>query len=304
MRKRYILPKMIISASYKTDIPAFYGRWFMARLEAGFCRMVNPYGGQVYEVPLTRGAVDGFVFWTRNPGPFGEALSELRRRGFPFILQLTITGYPRALESSVIERHRSIELAQTLAREFGAKRVVWRYDPILATSLTPLEWHSANFAELAQGLAGAVDEVVISFAQIYRKTRRNLDRSASGFRFAWHDPDDDAKRALARELAARAREHGMRLSLCAQPQLKGEGVGEARCIDAERLSAVAGHEIEAPTKGNRPGCLCAESRDIGDYDSCPHGCVYCYAVATRSRARRRHQAHDPAGEFLSPPACG
>src|SRR5208282_4624681 len=125
-RKRYILPKMIISASYKTDIPAFYGRWFMARLEAGFCRMVNPYGGQVYEVPLTRDAVDGFVFWTRNPGPFGEALSELRRRGFPFILQLTITGYPRALESSVIEPHRSIELAQTLAREFGAKCVVWR----------------------------------------------------------------------------------------------------------------------------------------------------------------------------------
>jgi hypothetical protein len=94
----------------------------------------------------------------------------------------------------------------------------------------------------------------------------------------------------------------MRLTLCTQPALATKGIGPARCVDAERLSDVAGRPIAAREKGNRPGCLCAESRDIGDYDSCTHGCVYCYAVASRSAAQRRRRAHDPAGEMLIPQA--
>ncbi len=292
---------MIVSASYRTDIPAFYGRWFMARLAAGFCRTVNPYGGQLLEVPLAREAVDGFVFWTRNPGPFLPALEALREQGFPFVVQLTITGYPRALDAAVIEAERAIALARRLARAYGPKAVVWRYDPIVVTSITPPAWHLANFAGLARGLEGAVDEVVVSFAQIYRKTRRNLDAAARRHGFAWHDPAEEAKRALLGELVPRAREQGMRLSLCTQPGLRAEGSEEARCIDAERLAAIAGKPIAARTKGNRPGCLCAASRDIGAYESCPHGCVYCYAVASRARARERQRAHDPAGEFLLAP---
>ncbi len=294
---------MIVSASYKTDIPAFYGRWFMARVDAGFCRMVNPYGRQVYKVPLTRGAVDGFVFWTRNAGPFLSALHEIRRRGFPFVVQFTIAGYPRALETSVIEAPRAVEQIRQIAVEFGPRVVVWRYDPIVASELTPLDWHLANFTRLAEGLEGATDEVVISFVQLYRKTRRNLNAAARAHRFAWRDPTGEEKRALLSELVARARRHGLRLSLCAQPQYAVPGAAEARCIDAARLSAIASMAIAAPTKGNRPGCRCAESRDIGEYDTCPHGCVYCYAVSSRALARRRHQAHDPANEFLLAPTA-
>ena len=294
---------MIVSASYKTDIPAFYGRWFMARLDAGFCRMVNPYGRQIHEVPLTRPAVEGFVFWTRNAGPFHAALHEVRRRGFPFVMQYTITGYPRALETSLIEAARAIEQVRRIAEQFGPQTMVWRYDPIVASELTPLDWHLANFARLAAALEGAADEVVISFVQLYRKTRRNLEAAARAHRFAWRDPTDEEKLALVGELVARAGRHGLRLSLCAQPQYAVPGAAEARCIDAARLGAIAGRPIAAPTKGNRPDCRCAESRDIGEYDTCPHGCVYCYAVSSRALARRRHQAHDPAGRFLLAPAA-
>jgi len=93
---------MIISASYKTDIPAFYGAWFMRRLRAGFCRMVNPYGQQIYTVRLDRDAVDGFVFWTRNCGPFMGALEEIKSLGHPFVVHVTITGYPRVLDAATI----------------------------------------------------------------------------------------------------------------------------------------------------------------------------------------------------------
>ena len=94
--------------------------------------------------------------------------------------------------------------------------------------------------------------------------------------------------------------HGMALTLCTQPGMIVEGTAASRCIDAERLSDVAGHPIRSRTKGNRPGCLCAESRDIGAYDTCPHGCVYCYAVRHGDVARRAYKGHDPAAAALGP----
>ena len=291
---------MIVSASYRTDIPAFYGDWFSRRLEAGFCRTLNPYGGRVYETVLTPEAVDGFVFWTRNAGPFLETLEAIRPR-FAFVVHLTITGYPRALERSVIEPDRAAAQMHRLARSFGPKVAVWRYDPIVVGSLTPPDWHLRTFRRLAGRLAGATDEVVTSFATLYRKTRRNMAAAARAFGFDWRDPEPAEKTGLIAELAGIAGDHGMRLTLCSQPQFLAPGAAPARCIDADRLSQVAGRPIAAREKGNRRGCACHESRDIGDYDTCPHGCVYCYAVRTPALARRRHRAHDPASAFLFPP---
>jgi len=296
---------MIVSASYRSDIPAFYGDWFLKRLAAGFCRVVNPYGGQVHEIALTPEAVAGFVFWTRNPGPFRAALEEVARRGYPFVVQVTATGYPRALETSVLPAERLVALVEEIGTAFGPRVAVWRYDPVLITSATPADWHRRNFATLARAFAGKVDEVVFSFAHIYAKTRSNLNRAAHGHGFTWDDPAEADKRALLAELAAIARNLGLKATLCAQPELLSPdmavGLEAARCIDAERLSDVAGRPIAARAKGNRPGCLCAESRDIGAYDSCPHGCVYCYAVRRPELAKRGFQAHDPESPFLVAP---
>ena len=292
---------MIISASYRTDIPAFYGRWFLNRLKAGFCRTVNPYGRQVSRVPLTAPAVDGFVFWTRNIGPFQEALAEVAVRGFPFAVHVTVTGYPRALETSVVDWRQAAEQMRRLARDFGPHAAVWRYDPVIVTSLTPPDWHIANFTKIAQALEGATDEAVISFAHGYAKTRRNMDAAARMHGFAWEDPEDSWKREMSNQLAEIAGRFGMKLTLCSQPDFAGKETCEARCIDAARLSRVAGRPIPAKQKGNRPGCACFESRDIGDYDSCPHGCVYCYAVRSRDLAKARFARHDPDSEFLIEP---
>jgi hypothetical protein len=282
---------VIVSASYRTDIPAFYARWFRARLEAGFCGVVNPYGGGVGEVSLRRGAVDGFVFWTRNMRPLLPALDRVREVA-PFVVQFTATGYPRALESSVVGAAEAVAQLGELRRRFGPRVAVWRYDPIVFTSTLDAGAHRAGFAALARALAGTVDEVVLSVVHPYRKTRRNLDRAARRHGFEWRDPPADEKRALLADLAAIAAAQGIAATLCSQPDLSAPGLGEARCIDAGRLADVAQRPIAAPEKGNRPGCRCALSRDIGAYDTCPHGCVYCYAVADRSRALARYRAHD------------
>jgi hypothetical protein len=289
---------MIVSASYRTDIPAFYGAWFRNRLAAESCRVANPYGGRAYEVRLDPDSVDGFVFWTRNVAPFQAALDEVAAAGIPFVVHYSVTGYPRGLETSVTKPEQSVARIHDLASRHGPRIAVWRYDPVLITSATPAAWHRETFSRLAAAMAGAVDEVVLSFAQIYAKTRANLDRAAKRHGFCWRDPDDGEKRALLAELAGIAAAFGLRASLCAQPALLSPGLEEARCIDAGRLSDVAGRPVMARTKGNRPGCLCAESRDIGAYDSCPHGCAYCYAVRRPEAAKRRHRAHDPDAEVL------
>jgi hypothetical protein len=296
---------MIISASYRTDIPAFYGEWFVNRFRAGFAKVVNPYGRQVHTVPL-RAGVDGYVFWTRNLAPFRDALAEVRRAGLPFVLQYTVTGYPRALETSVVEPGHSLELMAEAAATHGRRAVVWRYDPVVFSSLTPAAWHEETFAKLAARLEGVVDEVVVSFANLYRKTLRNVSAAARANHFDWWDPPAEEKEALAARLAALAAARGMALTLCSQPQFTVPGTEGARCIDARRLEDVAAgwgtpRPVRAKPKGNRPGCFCFESRDIGEYDTCPHGCTYCYAVHSRTLAKRRFHQHDPAGEFLFPP---
>ncbi len=293
---------MIVSASYRTDIPAFYGSWFMNRLKKGFCLVENPYGGRPSRVRLDRDGVDAFVFWTRNIGPFLPALDELQAKGYPFLVTYTMTGYPRSLEPGVPDASRTLRLMAELARRFGSRALVWRYDPVLISTQTPEDWHVENFRALAGGLKGVTDEAVLSFAHIYRKTKRNLDAAARLQDFSWRDPKAGEKQALLARLAEAAGEAGLRLSLCSQPDYQAPGVEAASCIDSKRLMEIAGRSFATRLKGNRPGCACAESRDIGAYDTCPQGCVYCYAVQTRALARARFKAHDPEGDYLFKPA--
>jgi DNA repair photolyase len=289
---------MIVSASYRTDIPAFYGDWFRTRLAEGHALVANPYGGPDYRVGLRPEAAEGFVFWSRNPAPFRPVLEDLAAEARPFVLQFTITGYPRPLEPAVPVAEAGVALLRDLARRFGRRSIVWRYDPILITDLTHEAWHEENFTRLVGELAESVDEVVLSFAQIYSKTGRNLMAAARRHGFAWSDPADELKRQLIARLAQCAARKGIQATICAQPHLVAAPARAALCIDAARLSDVAGRAIAAKAKGNREGCACHESRDIGAYDSCSQGCVYCYAVSNQAKAKVRLKAHDPEAARL------
>jgi hypothetical protein len=283
---------MIVSASYRTDIPAFHAAWLLNRLEAGFAEVRNPYGGAPYKVSLRPGEIQGFVLWTRNIKPLLADLPRIAQRA-PFMVQFTLTGYPRPLEPGVIDREAALAQLRALREAWGPRAAVWRYDPILVSTLTPPEAHRASFAAIAAALEGVVDEVVVSFADLYRKSARNLAAAARRHGFDWRDPPDDEKRALLSDLSGIAAEHRLRLTLCVEPALASAAAEPARCIDAARLSDIAGRPILVREQGNRPGCLCAASRDIGAYDTCAQGCVYCYAVTSRIRATARINAQDP-----------
>lgn len=275
---------MIVSASYRTDIPAFFADWFRAALAEGSCAVANPYGGKPFRVALRGDGVDGYVFWTRNAAPFAAALGDVTELGLPFVVQFTVTGYPRAIDAHTPRAADAIAQINSLADKYGPRAVVWRYDPVLITSLTPADWHHRNFEEISRKLTGSVDECVVSATHIYKKTERRLNLAANTHEFAWNDGTDAEKCVLLSELAQIADQNGQKMTVCSQPDLLGPALDPARCIDTARLSDVAGHDISARQKGNREGCLCAESRDIGAYDTCAHGCVYCYAVSDHDRA--------------------
>lgn len=263
--------------------------------------MVNPYNRQVIPVSLSREDVDGFIFWTKNVGPFIPHLSEVQSRGFPFIIQHTINGYPRELEAAVVSAERSVENLKCVAGTFGSSVCVWRYDTIIISSLTPVEFHLRRFEELAKALEGVTDEVVISYVHLYAKTLRNMKDAANEHGFSWIDPSIEEKRDLTVKLVEIARAHRMQLTICSQREYLVEGAGDARCVDAARLERVGGTKIRASLRGNRKECGCFASRDIGEYDTCPHGCVYCYAVRNHELAQRRFKLHKPDSEFLFEP---
>jgi len=292
-------PKRLISASRRTDLPSTYGRWFQNRLEAGFCKTVNPFNRkQVSTVSLRPEHVAGFVFWTKELAPFLPQLDQVSARGWPFVVQYTINDAPRLIEPNTPPLEHTLE---TLARVFPGsdppqgsplRRLVWRYDPILLTDVTPVAFHLANFERLAQRLRPFTDEVTVSFAQLYAKTRRRLNE-AQEQGLHWVDPGDSEKRALLDELARVACANGLRLHVCCQPELLTDGVRAASCLQAARLG------LDSPgVAPTRQGCQCEFAKDIGAYDTCVRGCLYCYAVGSQKRAEQRLKAHDPTSPFL------
>jgi hypothetical protein len=269
-------------------------------LKEGWCRVRNPFTDHEYRVSLARADVLGWVFWSRNYGPFLETLRALHGEGHRFLCHFTINGFPRALEPRTITADAAIDIARQMASDFGPAAVLWRYDPVLLSSITPPEWHLENFARLARGLQGSAQRCYFSFPCMYRKTERNLAAAAARESFrAWSaaagDFSLDDLAGLARRIAGLAAEHGMGLYSCCGERWSDPSVPifRARCVDWPLLREMipGGDSADVPLNPTRKGCGCYKSIDIGRYDTCAHGCVYCYAVSDPARARENLVAH-------------
>lgn len=264
---------MLISASRRTDIPAFYSEWLVNRLQEGFVLTRNPRNyRQVSRIALDPGAVDGLVLWTKNPGPMLDRLSALEP--YTYYFQFTLTPYGREVEPGLPDKERVlIPLFQELARRIGKERLVWRYDPIFFSHTYTPARHLELFHQMAARLEGCTEECVISFLDFYKNTERQM----SGLGLLELPPEERA--VFLRKLSQATASYGLTLKACAEdPSLEALGVQSSRCIDAARLERIGGRPVPAGRDRNqRPRCGCAASVDIGVYNTCPHGCRYCYA---------------------------
>lgn len=279
---------IILSASRRTDIPAFYAPWFANRVRAGYAVTRNPFNpAQIKRVSLLRGDVDCTVFWTKNPAPL---LAHLDTFPWPYYVQFTLNPYDRTLERSLPDKAVLVETFRELSRRIGRERVLWRYDPIILNDRCTIAYHQNAFTELCDRLAGYTDRVTVSFVDVYPKLRTPLIREITGREI--HE--------LSAFIGQTARGCGITPYACCEAlDLTPYGIRKGRCIDPDVVAHVTGKPCTAkPDRSQRAHCGCVQAVDIGVYNTCLHGCVYCYANHGDISIRKNAARHDPNSESL------
>ncbi len=284
---------MILSVSRRTDIPAFYSDWFFNRLKEGFVLVRNPMNiHQVSKIMLSPEVIDCIVFWSKNPKPMLTKLDELK--DYMYYFQFTINPYDKGLELGVPRKEGIISTFKELSEKIGPKRVIWRYDPILLTENMGVDYHVRYFEEIAKRLEGYTVTCVISFVDLYLKTRRNLKDTTA------REPSQNEMVEIARELCAIAKKYGVTIQTCAEEiALESVGIKHGKCIDSAMIEDLLDAKLVVDKDPNqRKECGCVQSIDIGEYNTCAHGCKYCYANFKNTLVVKNRIAHDPLSPLL------
>lgn len=292
---------MIISASRRTDIPAFYSDWFYNRVEEGYCDAANPFNpNQVKRVSLKPEDVDAFVFWSRYTKRFREGLPLLDEKGYRYYFLITVVDYGKELEPNIPPFKDRIDEFIALSKTVGKERVIWRYDPIFIDNLHTFEYHISLFRTISSALSGYTEKVIISFADFYRKVIRNLKNNSDLSGIVMEPENEAGFGNFNEQLIEAAAASGMSIQSCAEriPVLN-HGIAAGRCIDAELINSIYGLDIPlTKDKGQRKLCQCHSSVDIGAYNTCLHGCLYCYATNKFTEAQKNYELHSPAAAQL------
>lgn len=296
---------MIISASRRTDIPAFYSDWFMNRVREGFFRRVNPFNAnQVSAFSLKAEHVAAICFWSKNPRPLMRHLDELDQRGLNYYFQFTLNSYGQEFEPHLPPLAERVATLQELAERIGPKRVVWRYDPVILSSATPVAWHLEQIERIAGQLAAASRRLVFSFYDYYGKGQGRLHAALQGTDITLHDitatAQMDELKTLAQGFKATADHHGLRLFSCSEElDLSPLGIEPGACIDGQLIRELfGGQPSTSKDKNQRQACSCVESVDLGVYNTCRFGCSYCYANFNAGMIAGNYAKHDPESPAL------
>jgi hypothetical protein len=306
---------LIISASRSTDIPAFYGDWFMARLAAGYVKWKSPFGGSPLFISFEKTRL--FVFWSKNPAPFFPHLDTLDSMGYNYYILFTLNDYDaERLEPGVPPVGERIETFIRLSRRIGKGRVVWRFDPLVHSDRITVQDLLEKIGSTGDRIAPFTRRLVFSFVDIekYTKVRRNLQ--AGGITGAREFTGDEVDE-FCTGLAILNQRWGLSITTCAEGRdLSRFGIGWGQCINSDLMISEFGNDrklmdflqpdekqtLVGTTKaadpsrrlkdpGQRNSCRCIVSKDIGQYSTCMHLCTYCYANTSSESARRNYSRY-------------
>jgi hypothetical protein len=288
---------MIISASRRTDIPAFYTKWFLNRIKAGYCAVPNPFNrNRVSYVSLKPDELDVIVFWTRNPAPLIPFLRELDDQGFRYYFQFTVLDNPGKIDQKSPPFSTSVKTFKKLSDMIGPERVIWRYDPIVISQLTGVQFHIDHYEKIAKELQGYSHRSVISVVDFYKKaSRRFTELHKQGIDIIdYQGQSSERFDFLMEQLVHSATSHKFETFSCSEVlDLTKYGVNRGKCVDDDYIHQVFNVPVNRKKDPNqRAECGCVISKDIGMYDSCLFGCQYCYATSSFERARINHDQHD------------
>lgn len=327
---------IIISASRSTDIPAFYAKWFMNRLKAGYCVWYNPFNQKPMYISFAKTKV--IVFWTKNPEPMIPYLSELDKMGIHYYFQVTLNDYVNeGFEPNVGPVEHRVEVFKRLANLIGKEKVIWRFDPLIVTPQLTARQLLTKIYHVGNQLKGYTDKLVFSFIDVraYRKVQNNLIKETPYYTRETvenAEPSGNYLEELVDGLA-KLRDHwkgegwNLTLATCGESIDLGKyGIEHNRCIDGELMERIFSEDTELvyylrtgklpepdlfgkipeipaerkdlKDKGQRKVCGCMVSKDIGMYNTCRHFCVYCYANTSKEIVLKNKERHNDDSESI------
>lgn len=280
----------IISASRRTDIPAFYTEWFINRLRQKEVYVRNPYGGQISRVSLDVGDIHSIVFWSKDFSPLLSRIEEIEEATGNLFFHFTITGIPEEIEQNTPPYKKAIDDFIYIAERYSPGHIIWRFDPICITDRLPFEYYEEIFSECADRLRGSCYVCYTSFMKRYKKALLNFEKYSD---HRLPDINADVQNEYAGRLGRIAGKNGITLHACCNDHLLSESVYKGSCINSRELSVLFNDDsILSPPAPTRKECACTKSIDIGAYDTCPHGCLYCYANTDKEKAKITCRAMD------------
>lgn len=283
---------MILNTGGRTDTVQYYSQWLLNRFREGYVLSRNPlFPDSVYRIELDPKTIDVVVFCSKDYSPILEHLHEISDR-FRCYYHYTITAYDTDIEPRVPSIAQSIGTCKRLAAQVGKEKIAWRYDPVLLTEKYTIQRHMETFDHMAAELSPYVSRCIFSFVEMYKKLEYNMPELRA--------ITPEQRMEIADGLGAIARRHGLLLQTCGTAEhYEQYGIQHSGCMTAQIFHDALGIDFRrTPHKGNRTGCACMDSRGLGDYNSCPNGCRYCYANKDHARALENYRQHDPTSPLL------
>ena len=280
---------MILFASGRTDIPAFYSNWFINRVEAGFVDVRNPFNQKLVS-RIYFSDVDLIMFCSKNPLPMINKLDILK---VPVLFHVTITPYGKDVEANIPDKRLIIEGVKKLSLVLGIDNVVVRYDPIFLSDKYNVDYHIKAFDKLCKNLNGYVNKIIVSFMDEYKNVRSNKNI----LKYRAFTREDYKK--IGEAFSKSAMDNGMSVQTCFEDEdLTEYGFVKGECLSHELAYILTGKKFKSSNVRKEKKCECVQMVDIGDYNSCMHMCKYCYANYDEKAVSNNFERHDDNSSLL------
>lgn len=280
---------MILFASGRTDIPAFYSNWFINRVEAGFVDVRNPFNQKLVS-RIYFSDVDLIMFCSKNPLPMINKLDILK---VPVLFHVTITPYGKDVEPNIPDKRLIIEGVKKLSLVLGIDNVVVRYDPIFLSDKYNVDYHIKAFDKLCKNLNGYVNKIIVSFMDEYKNVRSNKNI----LKYRAITKEDHKK--IGEAFSKSAMDNGMSVQTCFEDEdLTQYGFVNGECLSHELAYILTGKKFKSSNVRKEKKCECVQMVDIGDYNSCMHMCKYCYANYDEKAVSNNFERHDDNSSLL------